>query len=72
MKKKEILEIENKILRNSLDEIRKCLDEFEQTPLEIRYKFETMIHCLSGINANANEEYIQSEIEFRKMMGKVK
>ncbi|MCI8887414.1 MAG: hypothetical protein HFG70_04935 [Hungatella sp.] len=46
MKKVDRLEIENKILRESLEQIRQAVEKFDQIPFTERYTTEHMIGCI--------------------------
>ena len=46
MKKVDRLEIENKILRESLEQIRQAVEKFDQIPFTGRYTTENMIGCI--------------------------
>ena len=47
------LEVENKVLRESIDRIKKKLEERDQMPLRERFDESVMSSCLSGASRMA-------------------
>ena len=67
MKKVDRLEIENKILRESLEHIRQAVEKFDQTPLLEKYTADNVIECIVSARYYSNyKERLEIELKWEE------
>ncbi len=63
------LEVENKVLRESIDRIKKKLEERDQMPLRERFDESVMSSCLAYIGSAVNyDRCLKNELEFTEYL----